>query len=411
MRVIDRENTVDQQVAILRLLRRNGSQTRRQLSDTSGHSLSLIRQLTHDLADHGYISSHGIAPLDGAGRPSLLWSIVPESCYAVGLDVGGITTRLVVLDALGHVVLSQKTPTVQATSASALLDHLVDSIGLVFQKLGGQRQQLRGLGVAFSAFVDFRHGQSLQAPNIAYAESLPIQEHLEHAVGLPVLVDDSSRAMAIAEMHYGVARNSDTFLCVNVGAGIGSGVVIARTLYRGTRGLAGEIGHIPLLLNGPRCRCGGSGCLETLASGSAIANRARYLLEHRSYSRLSELCQNDPAKITAKLITTAALEGDSMALSLLEEAGVWLGMGIATAVNLYSPDMVVLTGGVMRQNNLLLSIVQREVDRHVLKQLPRPFPIVLTELDEMQGALGAATLILDTEYAQGFGERLLRQDT
>ena len=408
MRVIDRENTVEQQASILRLLRKHGPQTRRQLSHISRHSLSLIRQLTQELADQEYITPSGVAPFDSAGRPSQLWTIAPESCYAAGLDVGGTTTRLVILDALGQVVFSHTTPTIHATSGMDLLTHLTHIVQTALQSLDGKRALLRGLGVAFSAFVDFRHGQSLQAPNIAHAESLPIQDHLEAALGLPVLVDDSSRAMAIAEMHYGSARQSETFLCVNVGTGIGSGIVIDGQLYRGPRGLAGEIGHIPLLLNGTRCRCGGNGCLETLASGGAIASRARYLLEHRTYSRLSEMCQNDPAKVTTQMVTNAALEGDSMALNLLDEAGTWLGLGIATAVNLISPDMVVLTGGVMRRNTLLLSIVQRELNRYILKQLPRPFPVVLTKLDEMQGALGAATLILDTEYESGFMERLMQ---
>jgi glucokinase-like ROK family protein len=406
MRVLEREKTVEQQVNLLRLLREHGRQTRRQLAHHSGYSLSLVRQLTQDLADSGYITAQGIAPFDGAGRPSQLWSITPESCYAVGLDVGGTTTRLTVLDAVGQVVFSQSTPTLQASSSLALLDNLARLVADALESLGSRRAQVRGLGVAFSAFVDFRRGQSLQAPNIAHAEALPLQEHLAAALGLPVLVDDSSRTMAIAEMRYGAARQSEAFLCVNVGAGIGSGIVIGGQLYRGPHGLAGEIGHIPLLLNGPRCRCGGSGCLETLASGSAIAARARYLLEHRTVSRMSELCDNDPAKVTTRIVTTAAQQGDELALSLLEEAGTWLGMGIATAVNLYSPDLVVLTGGVMRRNTLLLSIVQRQVDRYSLTQLPRPFPVVLTELDEMQGALGAATLILDMEYETGFAQRL-----
>ncbi len=411
MRVTDRENTVEQQVSLLRLLRKHGPQTVRQLSDKSGHSLSLIRQLTQELADNNHISPYGIAPLNGAGRPSQLWSITPENCYAIGLDVGGTTTRLVVLDAVGKVVFSRTTPTIHPTSSMALLNHLTQTVQTALQALDSGRVSVRGLGVAFSAFVDFQHGQSLQAPNIAYAESLPIQDHLVAALGLPVLVDDSSRTMAVAEMRYGAARHSESFLCINVGAGIGSGIMIGGQLYRGPWGLAGEIGHIPLLLNGTRCRCGGTGCLETLASGSAIAARARYLLEHRTYSRLSELCGGDPTKITTQMVTNAALEGDDLALSLLDEAGTWLGLAIATAVNLMSPDLVVLTGGVMRGNTLLLSIIQRELNHYTLTQLPRPFPLVLTELDEMQGALGAATLILDTEYEHGFMQRLMQVGT
>jgi glucokinase-like ROK family protein len=405
MRVADPANTIEHQTEILRLLRKHGSQTRRRLSTLTGYSISLIRQLTKDLADRGLIVEDGIANLDSPGRPSQVWSISPDACYALGLDVGGSFTRVAVLNAVGEVIYKHTQPTAKAESGSLLLRNLNDLVNATIHSMNGAGSSIRGLGVAFSGFVDYKLGESIDAPNIDSAQHLPIQQYLQQSTGLPVIVDDSSRAAAIAEMRYGAAQDSENFVGINIGAGIGTGIIVHGQLYRGAEGLAGELGHIPMMIHGERCRCGSQGCLETLSSGRAIADKARRMLEHNVPSQLHELTDNDPSKATAALVTKAALNGDKLANDLLSDAGAWLGMALATAVNLFSPEKVILTGGVMRGNPLLLSIVRDSAHKYILRQLP-DLPILLTELDEFAGALGAATFVLDAEFENGFARRL-----
>lgn len=406
MRVANPAITVEQEIQILRLLRQHGSLTRRQLSLHSGYSVSLVRQLTQDLVENGLIAGDRIAA-DAPGRPSQLWGLAPDACLAVGLDVGGNNTRLVILDSTGHILHQNTTATVQANSGTALLEHLRDVVLKELASLGDRQQYIRGLGVAFSGFID-RQGHSIAAPNIDSAQQLPLKEYLQASLNLPVTVDDSSRTMALAEMRYGAGQHDDDFICVNVGAGIGMGIIINRQLYRGSMALAGEIGHIPMQPNGDRCHCGSRGCLETLASGRAIAVRARYLLEQGAPSILRDK-SGDTGDVTAKTVTAAAREGDRLALDLLNSAGMWLGMALATAINLFSPQKIVLTGGVMRGNQVLFNSIREAAERYALPQLPRPLPLVLTELDDQVGALGAATLILDQEFEQGFAWRLSTQ--
>ena len=406
MRIPDPANTVEQQLELLRLLRQFGPQTRRQIAERTGHSLSQVRQLTQGLVEQRLLIEHGIATVGGAGRPSQVWSVAPDACYAVGLDVGGAWTHAVVLDALGRVLVKRSEPTTRAKSSLALLHDLRRLVEAALSELGARCRAVRGLGVAFSGFVDYARGKSLDAPNIPHAHALPLHEYLSSAFRLPIVVDDSSRAMALAELRYGAARYSRNFIGVNVGVGIGAGIVVNGQLYRGALGLAGELGHIPVMPQGPPCSCGRRGCLETLASGRAIAARARALLEQGTPSRLGVLGGGDPARVTAEMVSKAALEHDDLALRVLDEAGTWLSVGLAVVINLFSPDLVVLTGGVMRGNHLLLSIVQREIDQYILPLLPHPFPVVLTWLDENVGALGAATLILDQEFEGGFADRM-----
>jgi glucokinase-like ROK family protein len=405
MRVADPESTIEQEVELLRLLREHGGQTRRELSLRSGYSVSLVRQLTQNLVLHGLIVEDGIAPQHAQGRPSQRWALAPKGCIAVGLDVGGIYTRLVVLDTTGNVMHKQQIDTLQATSGNELLDFLAAFVRDELTAFGLQLQDVAGMGVAFSGIIDYEHGASIDAPNIESSHQLPLQAYLEKALNRRVMVDDSSRTMALAEMRYGEGKGIDNFLCVNVGAGIGMGIIVDGQLYRGT-GLAGELGHIPMQINGERCRCGSQGCLETLASGSAIAAKARRQLEQGADSCLRDVSNNQPAQMSARMVTEAAVNGDWLALDLLHDAGTWLGLGIATVLNLFAPKKVVLTGGVMRGNDLLLHIVQEVANRYTLPQFTRPLPIVLTRLDEQVAALGAATLILDAMFDNGFSEKL-----
>ena len=409
MRVADPENSIGQQVELLRLLREHGAQTRSELSQRSGYSVSLVRQLTQRLQEHGLMREEGLAAQRTPGRPSQQWGLAPGACRAVGLDVGGNNTRLVVLDALGQVTHSASAATLQAESGDALLRFLAQFAREELTKSGLEPDTVAGLGIAFSGIMDAKRGTSLDAPNIAASHQLPLQTALEAALGVPVLVDDSSRTMALAEMRYGAGKGSSDFLCVNVGAGIGMGIISNGQLQRGT-GLAGELGHIPMQIHGERCRCGSQGCLETLASGSAIAAKARRMLEQGVASQLHEDCQYQPEQVSARLVTEAARSGDRLALDLLHDAGTWLGLGIETVMNLFAPEKVVLTGGVMRRNALLLQTVREVAERYALPQHPRPLPILLTPLDELAAALGAATLILDEAFESGFMERLSRAD-
>lgn len=406
MRVPEPSRAVEQQTMVLNLLREHGPQTRNQLKDQTGFSISLVRQLTESLLEHDLIIEDGRAGEDSPGRPAKVWSVAPDAAFVAGLDVGGTTTRFVIIDALGDVTYRHTAPTVKASAAHELLRHMVSTVQDGLRAFGETAAEVRRLGVAFSGFVDFQAGYSIDAPNIASARALPLKQRLERELNLETLVDDSSRVMALAEMRYGVARDSSNFICLNVGTGIGSGVIINGELFRGVRGLAGEIGHMPVAPGGAPCYCGKLGCLESMASGRAIARYAHEALSAGTTSKIRDLTDGDINAVSAKTVTEAAQQDDELAISVLRKAAAYLGVGVATAVNLFSPDKLILTGGVMRGNEVLFDMVCEEAQQHTLRQLPEPFPVLLTELDAQAAALGAATLALDAEFSHGFAARL-----
>ncbi|MCC7205999.1 MAG: ROK family protein [Anaerolineae bacterium] len=405
MRVPNPAASIEQRLLLLRLLR-GGPRTRRELSDQSGYSVSLVRQLLSDLVERGWVLEHGTVAPDARGRPSQAWALAPDACLTIGLDVGGDTSRVMALDAAGTVRYRQLVPTPALDSGHALLGFLAGLVRHAESALGPPAQNVRRLGVSYSGFIDFQAGYVIAAPNIIAGDRLPLRDYLQEALGLPALVEDSSRVMTLAEMRYGAGQGCTDALCVNVGAGIGMGILAGGQLYRGGTGLAGEIGHIPMQPYGDRCRCGGQGCLETLASGRAIATRARHMLEQGMPSLLQRMTNGAPALVTTEMVAHAAQAGDDLALDLLNSAGMWLGMALATVLNLFAPQRVILTGGVMRGNDLLLSIVRESAERYTLPHAARPLPIVLTQLSDDVGALGAALLALDEEFDRGFAWRL-----
>jgi N-acetylglucosamine repressor len=407
MRIPDPETTLNQQLDILRLLRTHGALTRRQLAEQMGCSVSLVRQLTEALVDHALIVPHGSHAAELRGRPSQLWSLAPDACIALGLDVSSHTTQVVALNAGGDLLLRRAMPTPHSDTPEAFLSALAAFVAAALRELGAQSEAVRGLGVAYGGFVDFKRGLSLDAIHIAHSFELPLQRRLSTLTGgLPVIVDDRARAMALAEARYGAARDHSDCICVSVSVGVGTGIILDGQLFRGPLGLAGELGHIPVLHGGRPCRCGGRGCLETLVSSAVIEAHGRDLIVQGVPTLLRDLCEGVPAQLTIEMIKRAAEADDAPARALLEYASQWLGAAVATLVNLFSVEMVVLTGSVMRGSPMLLDMVRQQARPQLIPHLRDRVQIVLTELADSAPALGAATFVIDAEFEQGLVERL-----
>ena len=227
---------------------------------------------------------------------------------------------------------------------------------------------------------------------------MPVKSLLEREFGVDVSIDDSSRAMALAEHWCGVAQGVDNFIFINVGVGVGSGIFTHGKIYRGIGGIAGEFGHMTIKEKGPRCNCGNYGCLETLASGPAIVRRARQALEEGVVSEIERLCRGDFNCITPQMVVEAARGGDKLAFNLMEKTGEYLGIGIANLINIFNPELIVIGAGVSRAGDLLLNSLRRTVKARTLQQSFRMVQIKTSTLNEFGGAIGGAILILKSIF-------------
>ncbi len=250
------------------------------------------------------------------------------------------------------------------------------------------------VGVSFGGPVKAEEGVVLLSHHVPDWEDFPLAEWLREHFGAPVAVENDANAAALGEWRFGAGRGTRHFLYVTVSTGVGGGIVIEGKLYHGADGLAGEIGHMVVDPDGPRCTCGRRGCVEALASGPAIAARARELLSshHRPGEGkvIMELVGGDPGRITAREVAAAAHRGDPLAAEILREAGEALGFGLAQAIALINPERIALGGGVAKAGAPFLGPVRNAARRHA-------FPgarveIVVAELGDDAPLWGAAVL-------------------
>lgn len=303
----------------------------------------------------------------------------------VGVDVGGTKIAGGVVDASGSVVARRQIPTDPADPQAT-----VGGIVKVARELLASAPAARAVGVGAAALID-SSGVIVGAPNLAW-RNLSLRAMLEDRLGVPVLVDNDVNAAAWAEYRFGAGRGASRLVMFALGTGIGGGIVIDGRLERGAHGLGAELGHMIVERGGPACACGNHGCLEALASGTAIARAARERIA--SGSPVLAAADGDPAAITGEMVGAAAVEGDSFARELLAEAGRALGVGLANAANIFDPDRIVVGGGVVAgTGDLLLGPAVEAMRRLVVEGASRPeISVVPAALGADAGLIGAATL-------------------
>jgi glucokinase len=304
---------------------------------------------------------------------------------AIGIDVGGTKIAALLVDRDGAVLAREVRPT-PAEDQRATLDTMVDAARAI------ATADVVGVGVAAAGMVDLE-GLMRYAPNLSWRDA-PLAPFVGDALGLPALADNDGNAAAWGEFRHGAGVGSRHMLLVSVGTGIGGGLVLDGSLYRGANGFAAEIGHIVVQPGGARCGCGNRGCWELVASGSAITRQGQNAATRHPHSLLRELSAGDPGAVTGTMVTQAARADDTASRGIFVEVGHRLGVGIAGLVNVLDPDLVVVGGGVSEAGDLLLAPARDAFRRSVEGPRHRPeVPIVQAALGNDAGAIGVAALV------------------
>jgi glucokinase len=305
---------------------------------------------------------------------------------AAGVDVGG--TKIVALRiAADGIELARATHPTPADDMAATMDELVAALREVMGP------DVAAVGVGAAGLVEEGTGVLRYAPNLAWRDA-PIRDVVARATGVPVVVDNDCTAAAYGESRIGAARGVADVLYLGVGTGIGGGLVLGGSLYRGAHGFAAEVGHIVVEEGGPLCGCGNHGCWETVASGRAITRGGRAAA--RTHPPLAARAGGDPDAVTGPIVVEAARNGDAVARGIVADAGRRLGVGIAGLVNVLDPSLVVVGGGAAGAGDLLLDPAREAFARTVEGAAFRPeVPIVEAGLGTDSVAIGAALLALD----------------
>lgn len=302
---------------------------------------------------------------------------------AIGIDVGGTKIAGAVVAADGAILARNQVPT-EASSERAVLTAIVK----LALELRAVAPAACAIGVGAAGLVDVPRGVVVGAPNLAYRD-MPVRDQVQAKLGLPVFVDNDANAAAWGEAQFGAGRSAGDQLMLTVGTGIGGGLIIGGDVYRGGNGFGAEIGHLIVAPDGPLCACGVHGCVEVLASGTAIGRIAREGVEAGEGT-----LGVDSDAIDAEAVVAAAKNGEEFALGVLRQAGHFLGIAIASMINVLDPQIVIVGGGAGEgAGELLLAPARQTVDRFVtLRALRTAAPIVLATLGNDAGAIGAADL-------------------
>ena len=253
--------------------------------------------------------------------------------------------------------------------------------------------EVGGACLAVAGLILSQENKVIFSPNLHAVEGIPLKDELEPRIGVPLTVENDANAAAWGEFRFGARRDVDHLVLVTLGTGVGGGVISHDVLLRGAQGSGGELGHVTIHATGPRCACGNRGCLEALASGTAISRRARELASEMPGSALGRLAVE--RKILGEDVTKLAREGDELALSVLEEAGRWFGIGLAGFVNIFNPEVIAVSGGVMAAGELILESAREEVRLRARPPSRDLVEIMEATLGPESGVLGAAALARD----------------
>jgi glucokinase len=314
---------------------------------------------------------------------------------AIGLDIGGTKIAGGVVTAGGVVLERTRVPTPPADGAATLA-----AMVAVVDQLRARHPGVDAVGVGAAGMVEWPRGRLRWAPHNAYRR-LELRRLLHERTGLPTVVDNDARAAAWAEARFGAGAGTDDLVLVAVGTGIGGGLVLDGAVYRGAAGLGGEVGHMIVAPDGDPCDCGNRGCLEAMASGSALGRAARAAAARDPDGRLATLA-GGPQRVTGEIVFQAAKEGDQAAIALFERTGYWLGVGIASLITIFDPDVVVVGGGLAATGDLLLAPARASMERYVFGRAHRELPPVApARLGADAGLVGAATLALRGLHADG----------
>ena len=311
--------------------------------------------------------------------------------YALVADVGGTRTRVALVDATGAIVVRHSAETLAREGREAVMNRLADALEHVASE---RRTEIKGVGLSLASPVEPGTGVMYNPPNLGPEWHLytPIPM-LRERLSLPVYAENDATLGALGEHAFGAGRGCDNMVYMTVSTGIGGGVIIGGNLYTGTNGFGGEIGHMTIDQNGPLDNCGNVGCLEALASGTALARMAQERIGAGESSVMLGFAGGDIKAVDARIVVQAAQQDDALAQSLMQEVGRSLASGIITLMHIFDPQLIVIGGGLGQNLDMFMPTIEPEVKRRAMAHFQGAVPVAKSQLGDDVSLLGAAALV------------------
>lgn len=374
-------------INIIRYYINNGENTLAELGREMDLSVPTVTKLVSELIDDGFVVDFGKQETNGGRRPNK-YGVNPDSGYFMGVDMKTTYINIALINFNGTVVASNYEIPFHQENTQENLDRLCDIINNFVAHLTVPKEKILSVGINISGRVNTETGHSY---SIYFFNEKPLSEIFHERLGLLVTIDNDSRAMGYGEFMSGSVKGERNVLFVNVGWGLGLGIILDGKLYYGKSGFSGEIGHMSVFDNEIICHCGKKGCLETQASGSYI---------HRSL--LTKIAEGNSSILQKKIakgnellledIIDATLKGDMLCIELVEEVGNTLGKQIAGLINLFNPELVVIGGTVALTGDYLLLPIRSAIKKYALNLVSKDTSLKISKLGESAGVIGACML-------------------
>lgn len=377
---------------ILNTIREEEPISRADVSKRTNLTPPTVSNIVKELLESQIVIEKNQGVSRGGRKPTML-TINARNFYMIGLDVGPTQIKAIMTDLNANIIDSLQKNIPNNITNDGLLTLMKESVHHLLGTKHAAQEKFIGIGVGMHGMVDVNRGMSLYAP-ILQLRNIPIKETLEDEFKMVVQVENDARVMALGETWFGNGNGADSVVCVNVGRGIGAGIMIDGKLFHGEHFIGGEIGHMTIDIDGPKCSCGNYGCLQALASGPVISSRAAKEAAMGRETLLTELCGGDLESVTGKLVTEAARQGDALSREVLAETGRYLGIGLTNLLHTVDPDRIIIGGGVSKAGDYILDNVKKTIEQRALTASAKQTDIRLSKLGDHATAIGAVSLLL-----------------
>ncbi|MBO0780843.1 MAG: ROK family transcriptional regulator [Ktedonobacteraceae bacterium] len=376
---------------VLNLIRVQGPLSRTDIARLSGLSVGAVSGLTGELLASGFIREVG-AGQSRNGRHPVLLALNPQAGFVVGIKLTEQSIVAAVTDLEAAVVHWRLEPENDLQNPEKAIAAIIRTVEAALKESAVPPSRVMGLGIALAGVIDSQDAVCYYSPILGWRQ-VQLAQPIEDRLHLPVYVENDVNTLTMAEQWFGAGRDFPHFLMVTIGRGIGMGVVANGQFYRGSIGGAGEFGHITLQPDGPRCGCGKSGCVEALAADPAIVRMARAAVESGKQTIMTQEARRT-GQLTFDHVAQAANQGDKVAQEILAEAGRWLGLGLSHLVNLFNPQLIVLSGEGTRMGDARIESARQTMQEHIFDRLDGSIDLVVKPMGEEAWARGAACMVL-----------------
>jgi glucokinase-like ROK family protein len=361
-----------------------------ELSELFDKSIPSIAKAVNELIDEGFVIEQGYAPSSGGRRP-LMYAINDSAMYILAIAMDQLSTRIQLVNLLNNPVSDFMMFEMQLLNNEHALPTLVENINKYLCISGIPKEKIAGIGIGMPGFIN-----PVKGVNYTYlhAGDKTLTQYIADETGLPAYIDNDSSLIALAEQKFGIAKWQKEVMVINLGWGIGLGMIVNGEIFRGRNGFAGEFSHIPLSEDGALCTCGKQGCLEAEASMLVVSRRAIDGIEHGRISSLKPIDGANPKQV-GDAIMEAANNGDQFAIELFSDAGYKIGKALAILIHIMNPQAIVLSGRGAKVGKILLAPIQQALHKYCIPRLSQGTELLISELGFDAELVGAAVLVME----------------